>query len=82
MTITVAEHDLVFTAESPEAYLEAERTSHPLAVAGFETLEQLGQADQAYRQLLQILKDGNEDTGAFRSTSRYLTVSAVSAVGR
>ncbi len=77
MTVTVAQHDLVFTDESPEAYLEAERHSHPLAVAGFEVLERLGQAEQAHKQLLQILTDGNEDTGAFRSTSHYLTVTAV-----
>jgi SAM-dependent methyltransferase len=32
------EHELVFTAESPEAYLEAERVSHPMAVAGFGLL--------------------------------------------
>ena len=67
-------HELVFTAVSPHAYLEAQRTSHPIAVTGFEVLQQRGQADEAYDQLLNVLTEHNEDPQAFRSTSRYAVV--------
>jgi ubiquinone/menaquinone biosynthesis C-methylase UbiE len=77
LNVTVEEHDdIVFTAASPEAYLEAERTSHPMAIAGFEVLERTGQADTARAQLLRILQRDNEDAGAFRATSRYVVATA------
>jgi SAM-dependent methyltransferase len=76
MTIAIEQHAIVFTDVSPAAYLEAERTSHPLAVAGFEVLERAGHADLASERLLQILQDGNEDPAAFRSTSSYVVVTA------
>ena len=76
MTVTVEHHELAFTAPSPHDFLEAERTSHPLAIAGFEVLERLGQAEPARMQLLRILEEGNEDATAFRSTSRYIIVTA------
>lgn len=69
-------HDLVFTATSAEAYLQAEARSHPLASAGFEMLGQRGQADEAYVRLVKVLKDHNEDPQGFRSTSRYAVVIA------
>ena len=69
-------HELVFTATSPEAYLEAEGKSHPLAVAGFEVLRQRGMADEAHDRLVKVLKDHNEDPQRFRSTSRYAVVIA------
>jgi SAM-dependent methyltransferase len=76
MTVTVEPHELVFTAASPAAYLEEDRTNHPLAIAGYEVLDRAGQAEAAREQLLRILEDGNEDVTAFRCTSRYLVVSA------
>jgi hypothetical protein len=69
-------HELVFTAVSPHAYLEAERTNNPMAVTGFEVLQQRGQAGEAYDQLLKVLTEHNEDPQAFRSTSRYAVVVA------
>ena len=69
-------HELVFTATSPEAFLEAEGTSHPLAVAGFEVLRQRGKIDEAHDRLVRVLKDHNEDPDGFRSTSRYAVVIA------
>jgi ubiquinone/menaquinone biosynthesis C-methylase UbiE len=69
-------HELVSTAVSPHAYLEAQRTSHPMAVTGFEVLQQRGQAEEAYDHLLKVLNEHNEDPGAFRSTSRYAVVVA------
>lgn len=76
MTVTVEQHELAFTAASPQEFLEAQRTSHPLAIAGFELLERLGQAEPARTRLLRILEEGNEDATAFRSTSRYIVVTA------
>ena len=76
MTITFEEHELAFTAASPAAYLEAERTSHPMAIAGFEVLDRVGQAELAHERLLRILEEGNEDAMAFRSTSRYVVITA------
>ena len=69
-------HELVFAATSPEAYLEGEVQSHPLAVAGFEVLHQRGKADEAHDRLVKVLKDHNEDPQGFRSTSRYALVIA------
>ena len=69
-------HELVFTADSPQAYLEAERTSHPMAVSGFEVLRRRGRADEANDRLLKVLTEHNEDPRSFRSTSRYAVVMA------
>lgn len=74
MSLRIEQHELAFTASSPAEYLDLERRSHPLAVAGFEILERAGHAERANDQLLQILEDGNEDDTAFRSTSRYVVV--------
>lgn len=70
------QHELVFTASSPAQYLEETRTSHPMAVSGFEVLERAGQAEAARERLLRILEDGNEDDSAFRCTSRYVVATA------
>ncbi len=67
-------HELVFTAISPLAYLQVQRTSHPMAVATFEVLEQSGQVDEGYDRMLKVLTDHNEDPHAFRSTSRYAVI--------
>lgn len=71
-----APHDLVVTDTSPEAFLEAERTNHPLAIVGYDVLRSRGMSDEANEQLLTVLKDHNEDEDAFRSTSRYVVVVA------
>jgi hypothetical protein len=76
MTITIEQHEIAFTDASPAAYLEAERTSHPMAIAGIEVLEQAGQTELAHARLLRILEEGNEDATAFRSTRRYVVVTA------
>lgn len=76
MTVTVEQHELAFTAASPQDFLEAQRTSHPMAIAGFEVLQRLGQAEPAHARLLRILQEGNEDAPAFRSTNRYIVVTA------
>ena len=75
-------HELTFEASSPEAYLDAELSTHPLAVRAFEVLQQRGAADEARRQLLDLLRAHNEEPGAFRTTSRYLVVTAHHRDGR
>lgn len=66
------QHELVFTATSPRAYLDAELRSHPLAVTAFEALRRAGQGEAAREHLLQVLNEHNEDPRGFRSTSQYL----------
>ena len=75
MTAAVAaRHEVVFTAPSPHAYLDVEVENHPMAIAAFEVLHRLGQADQARDRLLKILIDRNEEANSFRSTSHYVVV--------
>ena len=69
-------HELVFSAGSPEEYLDAELEHHPLARTGFGALREHGAADAAHAALLQVLRDHNESSDAFRSTSRYVVVTA------
>ncbi len=69
-------YDLAFTGSSPQAYLDVELTSHPLAASGFEILEERGVADGARSRLLEILIEANEDPERFRSTSHYVVVAA------
>lgn len=76
MNLSVEQHELAFTAASPEEFLDIERRSHPLAIAGFEVLERMGRDEMAHGQLRRILEDGNEDRSAFKSTGRYVVVTA------
>ena len=76
LSLAIEQHELAFTAKSPAEYLDLVRRTHPLAVAAFEALERAGQDEMAHDQLLRILENGNEDDTAFRSTSRYVVVTA------
>lgn len=67
-------HELVFTAPSPEAFLDAELANHPLAVAGMQVLQQSGHVDSARDRLLRLMTEHNEDLQSFRSTSRYVVL--------
>lgn len=68
--------EIVFTAASPQAYLDVEAANHPLAVAAFDVLQRLGRAAEARDRLLSVLDEGNEDRAAFRSTGRYVVLAA------
>lgn len=72
----VCRRDVNVTAASPAEFLDIERRSHPLAIAAFEVLERTDRNEMAEDQLRQILEKGNEDRSAFRSTSRYVVVTA------
>jgi SAM-dependent methyltransferase len=69
-------HELVTTAASPEAYLEAEMANHPMAVAADGVFRARGVSEEARRRLLDVLREHNEDEDAFRSTSRYVVIVA------
>lgn len=66
------QHELVFEDASPDAFLDAELQSHPLAVAGFEVLRRAGQAEEARERLLAVMNEHNEVSSSFRATSRYV----------
>ena len=70
----VGRYELAFTGPSPRLYLEAELSSHPMAVAGFQVLQKAGRAEAAGEQLLQLLEEHNESVESFRSTSRYVVL--------
>lgn len=67
---------IVFTAPSPEEYLDVESAEHPMAIAAFDLLRRRGAADVARARLLQVLEENNEDARAFRCTSRYAVLVA------
>jgi SAM-dependent methyltransferase len=69
-------HEIIFTGPSVEGFLEVELADHPLAIAAFEVLEGRGDAERARNRLLDVLNDHNEDPDGFRSTSRYVVLSA------
>jgi len=71
--VVTAEHTLAFTAESPQAFVDAEGEQHPVALAGLRTIRERGGDPEALRRrLVAVLTDGNEDPTAFRATSRYV----------
>jgi SAM-dependent methyltransferase len=74
--VAVEEERLVFAANSPGDYLDAESANHPLAVAGRAVLEQRGEADALRERMLAIYEAGNEDPSGFRVTSRYIVATA------
>lgn len=69
-------HELVFTSPSPQAFLDAELANHPLAVAGLQVLQRSGDVHSARDRLLRLVTEHNEDLEGFRSTSRYVVLSA------
>ena len=75
-TVTMTEHSIAFTAESPQAWLEQQARDHPLSIAGAAVLEPRGEVDAVRARMLEIFEAGNEDPDAFRVTSRYVIATA------
>jgi SAM-dependent methyltransferase len=75
-SVQVKHHALAFTAASAQKFLDDQAQNHPMAVAGLDVLERLGQAEALRTRLLGILENGNEDAGKFRVTSRYVVATA------
>jgi SAM-dependent methyltransferase len=70
-TVSAADGEVAFTAESPEAYLAATEEHHPMSVAMRPLIERGGGGEAIREQALAILREGNEDPAGFRATSRY-----------
>jgi SAM-dependent methyltransferase len=72
--ISVHDAQLRFTAESPEAYFDANEQLHPMSIAGRPVLERAGSYAEVREQALAILREANEDPLAFRVTSPYRVI--------
>lgn len=70
--VAAGQHELVFADTSPDAFLDAELRTHPMAVSGFEVLRRTGHATEARERLRQVLDEHNEVASSFRATSRYV----------
>lgn len=70
--VAVEEQTIAVTAPSPEAHVDSEAETHPLAVAARPVLERAGRAEELRGRLLEIYEEANEDPSAFRVTSRYV----------
>jgi len=69
-----AAHELVFTASSPEAYLDTELSHHPMAIAAMGVLRDRGVHRSGRDRLLEVVRQENEDPRGFRSTARYVVL--------
>jgi ubiquinone/menaquinone biosynthesis C-methylase UbiE len=72
-TVQTTEHQIAFTAESPEAAHDLGK-ENPIAVAGREALMAAGHGEQVNRirdEVIAILRRRNEDPTACRVTSNY-----------
>lgn len=75
--VSVAEHSLTFTHDSPEAWFEAQTTKHPAWRAVRKGLQEAGlQAawEGVQRASVEALTRWNEDPRGLRVTSRYFVV--------
>jgi SAM-dependent methyltransferase len=72
--VLVHEGELAISAESPEAYFEANEHQHPMSVTGRPVLEQAGTYAEVRERALAALRDGNEDSPAFRVSSPYRVI--------
>lgn len=70
--VSLEEHSLTFTAESPRSFMEAEYENHPLWIAGRAVLEPRGEAEAVRDRVIEIFEEANEDPGAFAVTSPYI----------
>ncbi|ALG11334.1 class I SAM-dependent methyltransferase [Kibdelosporangium phytohabitans] len=75
--VTMRERALAFTAPSPEGYWKMAVEDHPFWLAARPVLAEHGVLDEVQGQVMDVLRAGNEDPGAYRTTSRYRLMSAV-----
>lgn len=74
-SVTVAEHELVFRHDSPEAWLAEQETDHPVWLTARRLLGEDAWPDVRERTLA-ALHEANEDPGAFAASSGYVVVRA------
>ncbi|HWC34396.1 MAG TPA: class I SAM-dependent methyltransferase [Mycobacteriales bacterium] len=73
LAVAMEELAIVFTADSPEAYVELDATTHPMWLDGFAQLREVGAGEEVFRvPAIAALREVNEDPTAFRTTSRYV----------
>jgi SAM-dependent methyltransferase len=73
LEVRVHEGALRIVADSPEAYLTANR-EHPMSIAGLPVLERAGTAQAVRERALAVLREGNEDPARFQATSPYRVI--------
>ncbi len=75
LSVSTERQEVVFTADSPEAYVELDATSHPVWVDGFARLREAGAGQDVMRvPALRALHEINEDPSAFKASSDYVIV--------
>ncbi|HVV75336.1 MAG TPA: class I SAM-dependent methyltransferase [Mycobacteriales bacterium] len=73
LSVSIEELPIAFTAESPEAQVELDATTHPMWIDNIAKLTESGVSDEGLRAAaLTALRDVNEDPVRFRTTSRYV----------
>ncbi|GLY29362.1 hypothetical protein Kisp02_27270 [Kineosporia sp. NBRC 101731] len=77
MTFTIQRADVTITADSPQAYAEADLASHPLWVDARSVLEPAGRWENLREQVIQLQTEVNEDPMAFRITCPYVIATGV-----
>ena len=70
------ERELAFTADSLADYWQVHFLDHPMAVAYAPEMERHGLLADAQARAYAILEAGNEDPAAFRTTARYVVITA------
>ncbi len=73
--VRATEHTITFTADSPDAWLDAQWADHPLFRHVARSLESAA-LDAVDLQARAILHEANEDPSTFATTSRYLVLEA------
>jgi SAM-dependent methyltransferase len=74
-SVELDEMEIAFTAESPEAFADAERRNHPMWFATRAAVEP-DAVPALEERSLEVYREANEDAGGFRVTSRYVIVTA------
>ena len=74
--VAVHEERLAFTADSPRAWVLEQAERHPVWLTARAALEPGGRWADLVDRSVAVLEEGNEDPAAFRTTSRYLLVTA------
>jgi SAM-dependent methyltransferase len=73
------EHELAFTGDSPDQYVDVELAEHPMWVLARSILEPRGEWEELRERSRASFRSANEDPAAFRVTSRYVVVTATRA---
>lgn len=74
--VAVHQHELAFTAESPEDYWDLSYADHPLVLSVQPLLVEHGVMDEVRNRVIEVFRAANEDPAAFRLTWRYVVISA------